>query len=104
MCIFASGTRPASIRRIAASYERRVTPKAPWIVISLTTIRSLRKSGTALEALDAGEHDAAAGRGVVQRLGDRLGGVRGHLDDDVGAAPVGQLLHAAAHVLASRRR
>ena len=41
---------------------------------------------------------------VVQRLGDRLGRVRRHLDDDVGAAAVGQLVHARARVLAARRR
>ena len=49
VCMRASGTRPDSIRRIAASYARLVTPNAPMIVISFTTIRSLTKSGTGLK-------------------------------------------------------
>ncbi len=53
-----------------------------------------------LEALDPGEHDAAAGSDVVQRFGDRLGRIRRDLDDDVGTAAVGQLLHAGMSILA----
>ena len=61
------------------------------MVISFTTIRSLMKSGTGLKPLTPASTMRPPVRDVVQRLGDRLGRVGRHLDDDVGAAPVGEL-------------
>ena len=60
MCILSSGTRPDSIRRIAASYAFHVTAKAPINLISFTT-RRYRKEPLVITGPGAGVAVTAAG-------------------------------------------
>ena len=72
-CASARAARgPTRSVRIAASYAGAVTPNAPMMVQLLHHDQVADEVGHRLEALDAGEHDAAAVRDVVQRLRDRL--------------------------------
>ena len=91
-----AGAGRDSISRIAARSPTTVTPIAPRSVISFSTILSETKSGTGLKPFTPARITRAAGRRVVERLGDRRGRVGRHVDHDVGAAPVGELAHAAA--------
>ena len=76
VCMRASGTRPDSISRIAASYARLVDAERPHHRELLHHHQIADEVGHRLEALHAGEHDAGVRRGEPERLRHRRRRVR----------------------------
>ena len=99
VCMRASGTPPRLDETNRGVVRARGHPERAVDRRLLHHDEVAHEIGHRLEALDAREHDPAAGRDVVERLRHRLGGVRGHLDHDVGAATVRELAHAPPDVL-----
>ncbi len=99
VCIFSTGTLrdSSSADRAAVAGRGDADHAADGDLLGHREVRD--EVGHGLASLDAGQHHRASRPHVAQRLGDRRGGVRRHLDHDVGAAAVGELADALPHVL-----